>query len=351
MIYKPKCLKVGDTVGVVAPSDAVDRDDMQKSLEIIRSWGLKVKMGKHIYAKVGDFMAGTAEERQEDLLDMINDPEVRVVWAATGGYAATEVMSIFNREVMEKLKGDPKWFVGYSDVCIILNALTSYNIASLMGPSVWGLYEWDEESRAVIKDMVFGAEVVGIGPGYKWKGEVVGSAEGRIVAADLETLILSFGTRFDPIMYGSGPIILALEELDIEKSTLQRQIDVILSHKRATRIAGVLVGRLVNIRELSYPEWGKDITAQELVAKRVRKWGKAAVPMAFMEDFGHAEWDYENISEEDKARANHKFLTIPNGIKAKLTVGQNACQLEYLEAICEDNSINHGDSDKKPIRV
>src|SRR3990172_2420075 len=136
MIYKPKCLKVGDTVGVVAPSDAVDRDDMQKSLEIIRSWGLKVKMGKHIYAKVGDFMAGTAEERQEDLLDMINDPEVRVVWAATGGYAATEVMSIFNREVMEKLKGDPKWFVGYSDVCIILNALTSYNIASLMGPSV-----------------------------------------------------------------------------------------------------------------------------------------------------------------------------------------------------------------------
>jgi len=349
MVYKPKCLRVGDTVGVVAPSDAVDRDDMQKSLEIIRSWGLKVKSGKHIYSKVGDFMAGTAEERQEDLLEMINDPEVKVVWAAAGGYAATEVMPVFSRDVMEKLKREPKWFVGYSDVCMILNALTSFNIVSLMGPSVWGLYEWDEESRQYLRQILMGEDHQEVGPSYKWTKVVEGAAEGRLVAADLETLILSFGTRFDPIMYGSGPIILALEELDIEKSTLQRQIDVILAHKRASRISGVVVGRLVNIREQSYPEWGKDITAQDLVATRVKKWGKSQVPMAFLEDFGHAEWDYEDISLDDKLRANHKFMTLANGVRVKLNVAEGNCRLEYLESICDDTGDRHEPDTQKSV--
>ena len=56
-MIKPKALKGGDTVGVVAPSDAVEKAGMEESLEVIKSWGLKVKMGKHVYSKVGDFAA------------------------------------------------------------------------------------------------------------------------------------------------------------------------------------------------------------------------------------------------------------------------------------------------------
>ena len=51
----------------------------------------------------------------------INDNDVKVIWAASGGYAATEVLSVFNKETMGKLKQNPKWFVGYSDVCLLLN--------------------------------------------------------------------------------------------------------------------------------------------------------------------------------------------------------------------------------------
>src|SRR3989344_3342195 len=294
-MIKPAALKSGDVVGVVAPSDAVEKAGMEESLEIIKGWGLKIKIGKHVYSKVGDFTAGSAEERQEDLLEMINDPEVRVVWAASGGYAATEVLPVFNREIMGKLKSNPKWFVGYSDVCLILNALTSFKMVSIMGPSVWGLGDWDKESQETLRKVLFGEVVEGIGVNCGWKAEINGVAEGGVGASNLETLILSFGTRFDPLMYGSGPVILAIEELDIDKSTLQRQIDVILGHKRAGRIAGVVVGRLVNIREVSYPEWGKDVTAEGLITQRVKKWGKGKVLLAFCADFGHAEWDYEDI--------------------------------------------------------
>lgn len=334
-MVKPRCVRAGEAVGVVAPSDAVDREGVEKSLEIIKSWGLKVRVGKHVYSKVGDFTAGTAEERIEDLKSMIYEDEVKVVWAASGGYAATEVLPVFNRETMNYLKQHPKWFVGYSDVCLLLNALTSYRMVSVMGPTVWGLPEWDEQSREIMRQLLFGDPMTGIGMEFGWRGELEGVAEGRLVASNLETLILSFGTRFDPLMYGAGNVILAVEELDIDKSTLQRQIDVILAHKRAHRIAGVIVGRLVNIRELSYPEWGREVTAEGLIAQRVKKWGKGKVALAFLADFGHAEWDYEEMPEEQKERANRKFLSLANGISARLTVREKECKLEYLERVCE----------------
>lgn len=331
---KPRPLKSGDTIGVIAPSDAVDKADLLENVEIVKKWGLKVKMGKHVFAKVGDFCAGTAEERQADLQEMVDDPEIKVIWAATGGYAATEVLPWFTREIMGKLRNDPKWFIGYSDVCLILNALTSFKIHSIMGPTLWGLPDWDAESTEWIRKMLFGEAEPGVGSKYAWKSEIPGEARGRLVVSNLETLIFSFGTRFDPVMYGSGPIILGIEELDIEKSTLQRQIDVILSHKRAARIQGVIVGRLTNIRELSYPEWGKDVTASELIIQRIKKWGKGKVPLAFLADFGHAEWDYLDLSEEEKAKANRKFLALPNGLEVKLRADGSNTSLEYLEPIC-----------------
>ena len=332
-MIKPGCLKLGDVVGVVAPSDAVDKAGVEVSAEIVKKWGLKMKYGKHVFAKVGDFMAGTPEERMEDLKTMIFDPEVKAIWAASGGYAVTEVMPVFDREVINHLRTNPKWFIGYSDTCLILNALNSFKLVSVMGPGLWGLTEWDAESQEQMRKILMGEAVAGIDEKHKWKAELPGVAEGRLVVSNLELLIFSFGTRFDPLMYGGeGDILLGLEELDIEKSTLQRQVDIILAHKRAKRIKGVVVGRLTNLKEKSYPKWGEKVTPQGLIAARVKKFG---VPLAFCEDFGHADWDYGPFAQMKKHFMNRTFLAIPNGIRARLTVGEKECKLEYLESVCE----------------
>lgn len=341
MATKPPPLIKGDTVGIVAPSDAVERVTLEAAAEIPEKWGLKVKFGKHVYSKVGDFCAGTAEERREDLKTMIHDPEVKAIWCATGGYAATEVLPVFDKETINYLRQNPKFFIGYSDSCLILNALTSFNIVSLMGPTLWGLPDWDRESQDLVRRFLFGEPVSGVDTSYKWKTGITGTAEGKLVVCDLETLIFSFGTKFDPIMYGgTGPIILGLEELDIDKSTLQRQIDIIFNHKHASRIKGMIVGRLVNIKEVSYPEWGKNFTPQGIFLERVKKMN---IPLAFCEDFGHAEWDYPPFRDLKKYFGNRKFLTIPNAINSRLTVGEKETKLEYLETICQlkSTSINN----------
>ncbi len=329
---KPYCVIEGDTVGVVAPSDAVDKHGVENSARILKGWGLKVKYGKHVFARVGDFMAGSAEERMEDLKTMIFDPEIKVIWAASGGYAATEVLPVFTRETVEHLRQYPKWLIGYSDVCLLLNALTSFKLASVQGTTLWGLADWDKDTQEAMRKLLFGESVSGIGPGYNWRPANLGIAEGIVVASNLEGLVFDFGTRFDPLMYGPDDIILALEELDIDKSTLQRQVDIILNHKRAKRIKGVIVGRLTNIKEVAYPEWGQKVTPQGLVEARIKKFG---VPMAFLEDFGHAEWDYGRLSGVKKYFMNRKFLPLPNGIKARLTVTEKETKLEYLESVCQ----------------
>lgn len=335
-MVKPKAVKAGDVVGVIAPSDAVEKIDVERGRKILEGWGLKVKIGKHVYAKVGDFAAGTATERMEDILTMINDPDVKVIWAAGGGYAATEILPVFSREIIDKLSLEPKIFVGYSDVCLILNALSSFRMVSIMGPNLAGLSEWDKRSQNEIKKLLFGENPDGLHADAKWKPQSYGVVEGRLLVSNLETLILSFGTRFDPVMYGSGNIILGLEELDIDKSALQRQIDTVLNHKRAGRISGIFVGRLVNIVEKSYPEWGQKVTAEGLIADRVHKWGSGKCPMAFCTDFGHPEWTYGPLPGIKYYFSNRRFFPLPEGIMVRLTVEEKSVKLEYLEKLTQD---------------
>jgi muramoyltetrapeptide carboxypeptidase len=325
-MIKPKALKIGDVVGVVAPSDAVEKAGIEKSTKILEKWGLKVKYGKHIYSFVGDFTAGTAEERKEDLKEMIFNPDIKAIWCASGGYAATEVLPVFDRAAIAVFKEKSKWLIGYSDICLLQNALTSFNIISVMGPTLWGLSDWDSYSQEYLRRILFGEAVEGIGAQAKWKPSILGVAEGKLVACDLETLIYSFGTKFDPIMYGGGgDIILAIEELDIDKSLLQRQIDIILNHKKTSRIKGMVVGRLVNIRELSYPKWGKKVTPQGLIKGRV---APINIPLAFCDDFGHAENGWLHFGPE-------RFISLVNGVKVRLTVEEKLCKLEYLESLCQ----------------
>lgn len=330
---KPYSLIKGDYVGVVAPSDAVERSDVEKSVPILESWGLKVKIGKHVYAKVGDFAAGTPEERMEDLNAMIYDPEIKCIWAAGGGYAATEILSVLNQAAITHLKTQPKFMIGYSDVCLILNALTSFGLPSIMGPNLGGLYEWDKKSQDFLYKILFGQNLVGIGEEANWEAALTGEAKGRLLASNLETLILSFGSRFDPIMYGRGDLILCLEELDIDKSTLQRQIDTVLNHKRAKRIKGVVVGRLTNISEVSYPEWGRRVTPEGLITERIKRFG---VPLAYCQDFGHPDWVYGKLTQIKYYFSNRRFFSLPNGVMSQLTITKENSKLEFLESLCQN---------------
>jgi muramoyltetrapeptide carboxypeptidase len=348
-MIKPKILKPGEVIGVVAPSDAVE-DTIRESVGIVESWGFKIKYGKHIYSRIGDFSAGSPQDRMEDLRAMIFDPEVKAIWTANGGYAATEIMPVFDKDTIGYMKQQAKWFIGYSDITLIMNALSSYGIPSVMGPTMWGLSDWDEVTRETIRKVIAEGKAPDITEKGRWRDVLPGTAVGRIVASNLETLVYSFGSRFDPLMYGRGEVILCFEDLDIEKSQLQRMIDIVLNHKRANRIKGIIIGRLTNVREKSYPKWGMKVTAEGLAADRVKGFG---VPMAFCDEFGHMDSDWEGgfFDVIKKRLAYRRFIPLINGMNARLTVAASACKLEYLEGLCQETEDEPTKDPAEPVRV
>lgn len=329
---KPAALQKGDTIGVIAPSDAIEKKYISGGVKLIQEWGLKAKLGKHLFSVVGDFAAGTPEERRDDILKMIEDPEVKVIWAAEGGYAATEVLPVFTKEVVQKLRQNPKWFIGYSDVCVLLNALMSFKIVSVQGPNFSGLVDKDERSQLWLRRMLFGEVGMEIGSDANWKSYISGQVEGTLLVSNLDSLIATLGTRFDPLMHGSGDLILGLEEWWIEKSTLQRQIDMILNHKRSSRIKGMILGRFVGIGEYSYPVWGKKVTPEALIEGRIRFRG-AGIPMATLSDFGHILEPSWLESRFPKLVKPGVFMALPNGIKVRLTIDAAGGRLQFLEPI------------------
>ncbi len=328
---KPKPLLPGDTVGLIAPSDAIEADEIVT--KIIEDWGLKVKIGKTVHMMVDDFMAGTAEQRREDLMDMIYDPEVKMIWALEGGYAATEVLPVFSRETVEYLKKNPKWFIGYSDVCVILNALTSFKMVNLQGPNFSGIDYWDDETRAWLKKILFETEKMKIENDANWKAIIPGVAEGRLVISNLDSLITTFGTKFDPLMYGTDDVILGIEEWWMDKSSIQRQLDTIMNHKKFGRVKGFILGRFAHVSEESYPGWGKNVTVEELVMLRLR--ARGSMPLATLTDFGHVREDTWMEEKFPLMRKKEAFFALPNGIKIRLTVGENN-SLEMLESIAKE---------------
>lgn len=91
----PPFLKQGDCVGIVAPARKISQAELLPSVKMLQSWGLKVKLGKHIYAAYHQF-AGADDTRCADMQAMLDDAEVKAIFSARGGYGAVRIIDGLN---------------------------------------------------------------------------------------------------------------------------------------------------------------------------------------------------------------------------------------------------------------
>jgi muramoyltetrapeptide carboxypeptidase len=84
-MIRPAYLIKGDNVGIVAPAGIVKETDIEPAVEILKDWGLKIIKGRYLFEKSG-FFAGTDKQRIEDFQAMLDNPYIRAVFCARGGY-------------------------------------------------------------------------------------------------------------------------------------------------------------------------------------------------------------------------------------------------------------------------
>lgn len=132
-LIKPKKLKKGDTITIIATSGNVNIEKIKEGVKYFHEKGFNVKLGKHI-EKTDKYMAGSDIERLEDLHNAFADEEVNAIICARGGYGAIRLIDKIDYSIIQN---NPKIFCGYSDITALsAMILKKTGLITFSGPMV-----------------------------------------------------------------------------------------------------------------------------------------------------------------------------------------------------------------------
>ena len=135
-------VKKGDTIGIIAPSSRIDEDDLETintSVLLMESTGLKVKFAKNAFKKTLGYSA-TPREKAEDINEMFEDKEVKLIFSVSGGFNSNSVFDYLDYDL---IKNNPKPLCGFSDSTSIENIIyEKTGVITFNGPTFKSLTSW-----------------------------------------------------------------------------------------------------------------------------------------------------------------------------------------------------------------
>ncbi len=269
-------LKKGDKVAIVSPAKKIDRAYIEKAENLLSSWGFIPVTGRHALDTYHQF-AGTDENRAADLQQALDDPEIRAVICARGGYGTVRIIDRIDFSGFAK---NPKWITGFSDITVLHN-----HIHTLLGvPTIHGavpLYFIDADHNdnptlSTLRSALTGEKML-----YEISGHQVnreGEATGVLVGGNLAILESLIGTNSDIDTSGK---ILFIEDVSEYAYRLDRMMWSLKKSGKLENLAGLIVGGLTDIKE------AKDLfgfTPEEIILNAVKEY---SFPVMFGFPAGH----------------------------------------------------------------
>lgn len=297
----PNRLKKGDTIGLIAPSSPVEKDDLEvinNSILLMESAGFKVKFSKNALANTLGY-GTTAKEKAEDINEMFEDEEVKAIFCISGGFNSN---STFDYLDYDRIKLHPKIICGFSDSTSILNAIYSKTgLVTFHGPTFKSLTSWQTQYgyEEVMKRFVEGGLLLG-----KMEDEYTtiqeGATKGILVGGNL-SLVNEMAVGAYSIDFTDK--ILFLEELFLE--TPPELVSNYLYHMKQNgvfdKIKGIWLGN-----------YDGSISLERILLDTLE--GEYKFPIIKSNNFGHID----------------KKVVIPIGTMAKIDTNQKI-KIELVE--------------------
>lgn len=301
MIKRPDYLQPNDSIGITATARSVRREEILKAIEIFETWGLQVVLADHLF-DVHDQFAGNDEARRFSLQKMINDPAIKAIVCARGGYGTTRIIDEID---FSPLKKNPKWIVGFSDITVLLYHLYNQGIASVHGIMA-GLFDKEgrKESMESLHDALFGKQITITAANYQFNK--LGEASGPVIGGNLSIINNIIGTASDVDTAGK---ILFIEDLDEYLYHIDRMMVQLKRAGKLQKLKGLIVGDMSAMNDNQIP-FGKN--AYEIIQEHVESY---AYPVCFGFPVGH----------------EARNLAIPFGCTGTLVVKEEGATLEFKE--------------------
>ena len=301
---QPSFLKPGDKIGIIAPARKVSREEMMPGLEIFNGWGLIPVEGRNLYGCHHQF-SGTDAERAADFQEMLDNPEIKAIISARGGYGC---MRIVDRLNFDGLVRNPKWIAGFSDMTVFHSHLhQQYQLQTLHSIMVFNMMP-DRFDMTAVESL--GKALTGVPLHYEYKGGEMnglqrnGTCRGSVIGGNLSLLYALSNSASDIDTNGK---ILFIEDLDEYLYHVDRMMLQLKRSGKLAGLAGLIVGGMNDMKD-NETKFGK--SAEEIIAEAV---GDYNYPVCYGFPAGH---------QKDNR-------TILFGATVELNVGTNV-SLKYI---------------------
>lgn len=304
-IIYPPLLQEGDLIAIISPATTVKAEYVAGGKAFLESRGFRVVIGPHALGPEHGSYAASDEERLADFLVALQDPDVKAIYCARGGYGCVHLLSHIPGEMVIR---NPKWMIGFSDVSALHAFWHSCGVASLHAPMVKHITEsgGDDACTKMLLDIL----TTEISPVYRQEYDsrsICGYAEGQLIGGNLAVLDGLAATPFDMLdVKKDEDVILFIEDIAEPIYKVERMLTRLYLAGTLNRLKGLVIGRFTEYR----PDRNFN-TVEEMITARLQQWGIRGIPVWFGFPVGHTD--------------NNMPLII--GAKASLHINEKGMQL------------------------
>jgi muramoyltetrapeptide carboxypeptidase len=268
----PPYLQKGDTVAILATARKHIVKSMQPTISLLESWGLHVVIGKSIGLEKNQ-LAGNDKERAADLQEQLDNPNIKAIWCARGGYGTVRVIDLID---FTQFKKNPKWVVGFSDVTVLHNHLNTMGYKSIHGIMPINLSKATPAAIESLRLSLFGQPLQYAIDAHPMNR--IGTASGELVGGNLSILYSVLGS---PSAIDCKDKILYIEDLDEYLYHIDRMMMNLKRNGCLESLKGIIVGSMTDMKDNDIP-WGKN--ALEIVQDVTKNLN---IPIIFNFPAGH----------------------------------------------------------------
>lgn len=273
-MYQPTALKNGDKIGIISPAGKIEPEKVGIAVTKLEQLGLKVVLGKHVFDEHHQF-AGNDLNRLRDFQQMLDDPEIKAIICARGGYGCVRILEHVDFDLFLR---NPKWLAGYSDITVFHTYLNNILEVESLHATMPINFSDDISGKSVMTmiDALMGNVV-----DYKISSNElnrIGNAEGEMIGGNLSILYSLRGTNMDFEPQGK---ILFIEDVGEELYHLDRMMHNLKMGRKLSELKALVVGGFSLMKD-GDPKFGK--TANQIIQEAVSNY---SYPVIFGFPAGH----------------------------------------------------------------
>ena len=237
-------LQKGDLIYITAPAKAIEVECVHFAKKFFESKGFRVEVSEHCLGE-HHYFSGTDGERMADFQKGIDNPDVKAILCARGGYGCVRIVDSLDWAGMLR---DPKFIIGFSDVTVFHQKMQRFGMESIHATMPLNFSSNTEQALNTLLNALQNKPYSIETQANKWNK--LGAAKGKLVGGNLSILYSLLGTD-DEVDYFDS--ILFIEDLAEQLYHLDRMFYSFAKAGIIERITGLVIGGMTDMKDTAVP--------------------------------------------------------------------------------------------------